>query len=215
MRAQRRLADLACAGTAFAYHLGTTGADSGTLIANRIFTKAAAVRALAVHDVAALITGNAVPVRQRNIRAVGVVGGENAADQAEKIAQPAFLQRGSYGCCTVTFADDFITDMGMRYGVVCSGWMWIDGHHKVRHLVIQFLQSVQVQSNSKPPEVDIVKRNGLGDGTQGLFFAVEFHVTELISQRLDLISDSGQFRHLLVSTVQEFLGLADRIRNLV
>jgi len=106
-----------------------------------------------------------MPIRQGHIRAIRVVRGQDAADQREEVREPACLQRCPYGGATIPFADLLVADMGMRYCFVRSCWMGIDGHHKVRHLVIQIPQSFYVQGNAKPPQVDFFQGNRFGDGT--------------------------------------------------
>jgi len=90
----------------------------------------------------------------------------------------------------------------MRYRIICCRRMRIDGHHEVWRLLIEFTQTTQVQRYPEPPKVDVLQGDRLGDDTQGVFFAIEFDIVELLLQRPQFRCDPREARHIPVSSVQ-------------
>ena len=146
-----------------------------------------------------------MPVRQWYIGTVGVIGRQDAADHGEEVHQSPCFERCFDGRCAVAFADHIVAYVRMRYGIVGCGRVRIDGHHIVRHLLIQLTQTVQIQRNPKSPKVDILQGNRFRDHAQGILLAVEFDVIELLLQRPQVGCDRRESRHLSVSPVQKRL----------
>ena len=103
----------------------------------------------------------------------------------------------------------------MRYGIIGRGRVRIDGRYEVRHLLIQFTQTVQVQRNPKPPKIDIFQGNRLGHDAQGIFIAVECDIIELLLQRPQFSCNGRQMWHLSVPPVQKRLEIGGQERDLV
>lgn len=151
-----------------------------------------------------------MPVRQWYIGAVRVVGRQDAADHGEEIHQSPCFDRCLDGRCAVAFADHIVAHVRMRYGVVSCRRVRIDGRHIVRHLLIQLAQTVQIQRNPKPPQIDVLQGNRFRDYAQGIFLAVEFDVIELLLQRPQVCGDRRESRHLSVSPVQKRLDVGSQ-----
>lgn len=111
--------------------LAAVGADSRALVANRRIAMAAVVGILFIHHVATVVTGDTLPVAERDIRAVWVVGGQDPSHHHEEIAESAFFQGCPYGGCTVSLAERFIAHMRVCDRLILCGRMGIDGHDAI------------------------------------------------------------------------------------
>lgn len=135
----------------------------GALVAHRIVAIAAVVRTLVIHHVAALVARRTVPVRQWDIRAVGVVRVEDTADHLEEIEQPAFFEGRFDGNDTVSFAQYLVADVRVSDGVVRCRRMGLQGHDIVCRPGIHLMQPAQVQGNTERPQVHVFQDDGFRD----------------------------------------------------
>jgi len=159
---QRLVAELAPAGAVVADDLAAVGTDSRTLVAHGVVAVMAIADLFAIHHIAAVAAGGAVPAAQGDIRAIRVVGLENTPDHAEEIAQSSFFQCGPNGSRPFTFAEHFVADMGVRDRVICGGRMGLDGNDVVRDLVVHLLQLAWIQGDPKWPQIDLFQRDRFG-----------------------------------------------------
>jgi len=81
---------------------------------------------------AAVIAGRTVPLVERDIGIVGVVGRQDVPDQCEKVTQSPLLQGRPDGGMAVAFAEAAVTDVRMGNRIVAGRRVRIVGHDHVR-----------------------------------------------------------------------------------
>ena len=151
---------------------------------------AAIVGALVIHHVATVVARDAFPIAERHIGAVGVVGGQDASNQAIEVRQSSFFQRRSNGRRAVALAERLIADVRVCDGLILGCGMGIDGNDVVGIPLIQLRELVEVEGNTEPPQVYVFKGDRLGHNTQSPLLAIERDIIELFLQGPQLI-DNG------------------------
>ncbi len=84
-----------------------------------MFTVAAIIGIVSTRNISAIVAGLTAPIDQRDIWTVRVVGIQNASDHRKKIRKPSLLKSSSNCYTTIAFAKFFITNMWMRYSLIC------------------------------------------------------------------------------------------------
>jgi len=138
------------------------GALATTTQANGFFTLSAIRRALVAkvvlaertevgifrgYRVSTVIARCSVPVLERNVRAIRVVGIEDAPYHREEIAQPALFQGRRYRYSAITLAEPLAAYMWMSHIVVSACRVWIQGNYTVGTISVELSEPAKIQSN--------------------------------------------------------------------
>jgi hypothetical protein len=97
------------------YGFITAGTAGGTLLAVSIVAEIAVITVVAAHYVAAFVTRRAIPLLQRDIRAIGAVIIKDALYNHEEITQSALFECRTYGGRALAFAKYVAADMRMGH----------------------------------------------------------------------------------------------------
>jgi len=107
-----------------------------------MFTVVAVIGVFPAHNISAIVAGLTVPIVQRNIWTVRVVGIQDASDHCEKITNSAFFKSSSYCDTTIAFTEFITTNMRVSYLFICSCRIRIKSNYTVRAVLIQFAELV-------------------------------------------------------------------------
>jgi hypothetical protein len=136
-------------------------AVTAAFVAKAITAEFAIIGVFPVHDIPAAVTCDTLPVGERHVGTVRVVGVQNIVDHAEEIIQPALFKCCPDSCCAISFTDSFITDMRVCYIFGCGRRMRIEGFAVIHSSAVQVSELVQFKHNPEWPEVHIVEGNSL------------------------------------------------------
>ena len=134
----------------------------------------AAVRAVVTaHGIPALVTGLAVPVRQRDVWTIRAVCIQDAPDHSEEITQPAFFKGSPYGGAPIALTEPFSIDMGMSNALICSRGIRLKGNDVVWAAVIKLSELTHLHLDPEWPQINILQANRLGGYRDGVPFVVK------------------------------------------
>lgn len=172
-----------------AKQFAAVGTDPLTLLADGVAAVAAVAGILAIHHIAAIAAGRAVPIGQRDVGTVRVVRRQDTADHGEKVREAALFQCRPYGRTAIAFTEHLVTDVRMRDRRIIGRRVGIQGPDAVRSPLVHLAQVVQAQSHLKPAEIDFFERDRFSDDAQGAVLTVELDVVELLLQGSEFLDD--------------------------
>jgi len=132
----------------------TDVAATRTLVTEIEIALVASVAVLRCDRSTAIVAGHTVPLVQRDIGAVRVVGVENVRYQCEEVTQSTLLQGLSYGDCAVAFAQYIVRYVRVSDGLVSARRVGLLGQTSVRCESVQGFELFQCQFNTKPAKID-------------------------------------------------------------
>jgi len=160
-------------------------AVSGTLAAVVVPADLAPADLVGRHHAPALVAGGAVPVVQRDVRRLGVVGHEDRPDEREHVAHAAGVEGRAYGRARVARTQPLLADVRVGDRGVAGGWVRIEGHDPVRDAT-QVGQALDLQVDLERAEVDTFQFDRLGDDTELAHAPVVMERAELVLGLLEL-----------------------------
>lgn len=165
--------------TVIAGGLGTVMAVGAAAVADFLFAVIATTGVVVTHRVIADPALRARPFGQRDVRTAAVIGQQRLLDDLKEVPKSAIPESMFEGNSGVPFAESIFTDM--RVGDVSSG----DG--RIRGFSDDLKQTrdeiLTTEYHLKSSQLDLFKRDGLGDDTDRFLAEVEVDVFKLIRER--------------------------------
>ena len=145
----------------------------------------AVVKVLGVLDAPAVVAGDAIPAVEFDVRAVRVVGIQDAADQEEGVTDPPRFQGPADRLGRLAEADAGVADVGMWNRVVPRRRAGIEAFDPQRGITVQFPEPVDVQVDREGSEVSAFQHDRLGGHDQLGTGRTQGHVRELVDQLIE------------------------------
>jgi hypothetical protein len=141
---------------------------------------------LLARETAAIVTGNTLPVLDRNIRRAGVVSPEHLPNENEEVEEASLLQRLANGQMTSPFAESFVVNMGMGDFLIGVSGMRVLGHNAVRPVIAE---PVPIEHNTEGTQFQSFQIDRLGRDRECSFPQVDRHLIELVLERSKIINE--------------------------
>ncbi len=142
----------------------------------------APVPVLPVCDIAAVVTGLAFPIAERDIWAVRVVGIENAANHRKEIDNPAFFQSCTNCGRAIPFTDVLSVHMRMSYKFIACRRVRFQGNYPVRTAAVQTVQADNAELYLKGPQVYAVQGDRVSSNSNRAGLSIEYYLPEFLLQ---------------------------------
>ena len=120
---------------------------------------------------------DSVPVRERHVGAIGVVGAQQVGDDREEVEQTPLLQRLTDRLATVAFANGFVLDVWMSDDLIGRSRIGFQRDHPIV-MGMALSQITPIQADLKAPEVDVIKFNRVGGHRNRLASPIERDLVE-------------------------------------
>lgn len=167
-------------------------AAAGAVVAERRVTPLA-TRSLLVADQSAAVTaGDADPLRQRDVGALGVVRRQRLRDDREEVEQAAVAKRRTDRRVPLAFAKLLVPDMGMDDAVVVSRRGGGDGADDVREGGGG--ATIPGEFDFKRSQFDPFQDDRISDDRQQRFLQTHSHFRKLWRKREEIVDDLPQRR---------------------
>ena len=120
-----------------------------------------------------------LPLVDRYVSAVWVVGGEHLFNDLEEVKQSALLKRELNRGLGIAFTHSIILNMRMSDAVVGTCLVRINGNDRV---VTALGKRLQVQFNPEATKIEVFQVNSFGNGRKDLALGIKTNVIELLHQ---------------------------------
>ncbi len=141
---------------------------------------------LLARNTAAIMTGNTLPVFDRDIWRAGVVSPEHLPNENEEVEEASLLQRLANGQMTSPLAESFVVNMGM--GDFLIG---VSGIRILRHDAIGAVlaEPVPIEQDAERTQFQPFQIDRLGRDRECSLPQVDRHLVELVLQRSKIINE--------------------------
>lgn len=138
-----------------------------------------------------------IPVSEWDVWTIRAIGIEDAPDDCEKVAQPAFFKGSLYRGAAIALAEPFPVHMGMSNTLICACGIRFKGNNAVRTGVVQLSELAYLQLDPKWPQIDILQANRLSTYRDGVPFIIKLEVAELFLHLVQVFDQRRQRWHAL------------------
>ncbi len=156
-----------------------------TVKADRRFAGVTDVVLLA-RETAAIVTGNTLPVLDRDIRRTGVVSPEHLPNENEEVEEASLLQRLANSQMTSPLAESFVVNMRMGHFIIRVGGMRILRHDAIRPVLAE---PVPIEHDAEGTQFQSFQIDWLSRDRECSLPQVDCHLIELVLQRSKIIDE--------------------------